>query len=126
LAAPVPVAVPTQVRGDPVGLAIVPEGGFADRKPGVKSASTTRTTPAIRKSVPAVTRAVAEEEFFCMGIFSSCVELISYETNNRNWNEVRMYFIRKIILNSRLFLNTAEIFRPTESLVGVVIGLPTE
>jgi hypothetical protein len=76
--------------------------GFADRKPGVKSASRTRTTLAIKKSAPRVARAVAEEEFFCMGIFSSCVQLISYETNNRNWNEVRMHFIRKIILDSRL------------------------
>jgi len=45
-----------------------------------------------------------EDEFFCMGIFSSWVELISYETNNRNWNEMRMHFIEKIILDSRLSL----------------------
>jgi hypothetical protein len=59
-----PGAVPSQARGEPVGLAIVPDAGVADRDLVVESASTTRTMPAIRKSVPMVARAVAEEEFF--------------------------------------------------------------
>jgi hypothetical protein len=58
---PVPVALPSQARGNPVGLAIVPEGGAADRKPGVKSASRTMTPLVIRKIVPTATRAVIEE-----------------------------------------------------------------
>ena len=60
---PVPVAVPSQARGDPVGLAIVPDPGVADRDLVVESASTTRTMLVIRKSVPTVTRAVSEAGF---------------------------------------------------------------
>src|SRR5438552_18967729 len=63
-AAPVPTALPSQARGDPVGPVIVPDAGVADRDLVVESASTTRTMLAIKKSVPMATRAVAEEEFF--------------------------------------------------------------
>ena len=58
------VAVPTQARGDPVGLAIVPDAGAADRDVVVKSANTTRKTPITKKSAPIVARAVMEEEIF--------------------------------------------------------------
>jgi hypothetical protein len=63
------VAVPSQARGDPVGLAIVPDAGVADRDLVVESASTTRTTLVIRKRVVMVTRAVAEEELFFIAGF---------------------------------------------------------
>ena len=63
-AAPVPAAVPSHARGDPVGPVIVPDGGMADRKPVVESASTARTRPIIKKSAAKVARAVIEEELF--------------------------------------------------------------
>ena len=66
-AAPVPVAVPTQLTGDAVGLAMVPDAGFADRDVVVKSANTTRKTPITKKSAPMVARAVIEEEIFFIG-----------------------------------------------------------
>src|SRR6266446_9703497 len=60
------VAVPSQARGDPVGVSGVNAlfGGFADRDLVVESASTIRTMLPIKKSVPMATRAVSEEEFF--------------------------------------------------------------
>src|SRR5437870_13547212 len=57
-AAPVPTALPSQETGEAVGLAIVPDGGTADRDLGVESASTTRTMLAIRKRVPMVAGAL--------------------------------------------------------------------
>jgi hypothetical protein len=60
---PPPTAVPAQLTVGPPGLS-VPELGDADRKPVVEIASTTRTTPVIRKRVPMVARAVTEEELF--------------------------------------------------------------
>jgi hypothetical protein len=64
-AAPVPVAVPSQARGDPVGVSGVDAlfGGFADRDLVVESASTTKTMLAIKKSVPMVARALNELGF---------------------------------------------------------------
>src|SRR6266404_6131627 len=58
-----PVAVPAQFTTGPAGLR-VPELGEAERKLVVESANTTRKTPITKKSVPIVTRAVAEEELF--------------------------------------------------------------
>src|SRR6266404_6846814 len=63
LAAPVPTALPSQARGDPVGPVIVPDPGVADRDLVVESASTTRTMLAIKKSVPMVARAVSQAGF---------------------------------------------------------------
>jgi len=62
-AAPVPVAVPSQARGDPVGPVIVPDPGVADRDLVVESASTSKTMLAIKKSVPMVARALNELGF---------------------------------------------------------------
>jgi hypothetical protein len=68
---PVPVAVPSHARGDPVGVSGVNAlfGGFADRDLVVESASTTRTMLAIRKSVPMATRAVSEAGFVFIKIW---------------------------------------------------------
>ena len=62
-----PAAVPVQFRVGPPGLS-VPALGVAERTPVVKSVSTPRATLLTKKSVPRVTRAVMEKEFFFMTV----------------------------------------------------------